>query len=57
MQNSAPGLRHSCADSKANCNPRANAKREIADCEANSASNRHAKTNSNAYEPAISFLG
>jgi hypothetical protein len=57
MQNLAPGLRNQGANDDANCDPRTDAKSKVADRDANSASNRYSKTNPNAHESAIFFVG
>jgi hypothetical protein len=53
----APGLRHQGANNKANCDTGPNAESKVADREANYASDRYAKTNPNAHEFAIFFVG
>jgi hypothetical protein len=57
MQNSTAGLGHQGANDDANCDPRPNAKSKVTDRHANPASNRYSKTNSNAHEFAIFFVG
>jgi hypothetical protein len=56
MKNLASGLRHQGANSDADCNPRTNAKSKVANRDANSASNRYAKTNPSAHEFAVFFV-
>ncbi len=57
MRKSVPGLRHQGAIDHANCDSQTNANGRVADRDANSASNRDAKTNPYAHEFAVFFVG
>jgi hypothetical protein len=57
MQDLAPGLRHQGADNNTNCHPGTNAKSKVAHRDANSASDRYAKTNPGGHKFAVFIVG